>query len=327
MISSYETETPSARGMFVARSVAEFRQWRRQAGQNAAGGEDKAVLGFVPTMGALHEGHLTLIRNARARCRAVVVSIFVNPLQFGPSEDFSKYPRPLERDLELCRQEGVDGVFVPAVEEMYGKSERSGGSGTSGESGDSGTSESCFYVEPPAALTERLCGAFRPGHFRGVATVVSKLFNIVVPDVAFFGEKDYQQLVIIRRLVADLDFDLLVEGVPTVREADGLAMSSRNAYLSEGDRLKASEIHRTLSSLARSIEEGSNGEPALAPLLESGRKRLEQAGFEVQYLDACHPQTLARLTTGGGEMILLVAARLGAVRLIDNLRVRPRSRS
>ncbi|MCL6636151.1 MAG: pantoate--beta-alanine ligase, partial [Peptococcaceae bacterium] len=206
--------------MRIFHTIAGIREFVRQA---RAGGR---TIGFVPTMGYLHEGHLELMRRARQRCDTVIVSIFVNPAQFGPNEDYARYPRDLERDARMAAEAGVDAIFNPAVEEMYPRGY-------------------CTYVNVEG-ITEKLCGLSRPGHFRGVATVVTKLFNIVKPDCAFFGQKDAQQVLVIKRMAADLNMDLEVVTVPTVREADGLAMSSRNVYLDPGQRRAALVLSRSL---------------------------------------------------------------------------------
>ncbi|MCE7871332.1 pantoate--beta-alanine ligase [bacterium CPR1] len=262
--------------MKVLEDLAALRAWRATRGE----------LGFVPTMGALHEGHLTLVRRARqAAGQAVLVSIFVNPTQFGPSEDLASYPRTLERDLELCRETGCDAVYAPGPEDMY----RAGATS---------------FVEV-GAVAEPLCGQFRPGHFRGVATVVAKLFLRAQPQRAYFGEKDYQQLQVIRTLVRDLDFPVEVVGVPTVRETDGLAMSSRNLRLSPSERLKATRIYAALQA---------------GPSPEAAREVLRAAGIEPQYLELVDPDTLLpKPWPLQGRGVLAVAAYVGNVRLIDNL--------
>lgn len=260
-------------------------------------------VGFVPTMGALHEGHMSLVRKARQECDFVIVSIFVNPLQFGPLEDLTKYPRPLERDLELCRAENVDLVFNPSVQEMY----------------TPGAGETTKVV-PPTALTSTLCGTFRPGHFTGVATVVLKLFNMVEPNVAYFGEKDYQQLMVIKKMVADLNIPVEIVGVPTSRDKDGLALSSRNVYLSEEQRLLAPELHNILCQVRDEVlGKGVSLKYSLARYREIIR---QLPNTELQYLEACDANTLAELEEARLPMVLLVAAKIGEVRLIDNLIVR-----
>lgn len=264
--------------------------WRRAG--------ERVVL--VPTMGALHVGHLALVAEARRIGRRVVASIFVNPTQFGPNEDFSRYPRDVEADLALLGQAGADAAWTPAVETMY----------------------------PPgfatridvAGLTDGLCGPFRPGHFSGVATVVTKLLNQVGPDVALFGEKDFQQLRVIQQAVADLDLAVEIRGVPTVREADGLALSSRNRYLMPEERAVAPRLHAVLAGIAAAARGGS---PVAGPVAD-GRAALEAAGFEVQYLAVCDTRTLAqveRVERVEAPARVLAAAFLGRTRLIDNVAV------
>jgi len=252
---------------------------------------------LVPTMGALHEGHRELMRHARRIPGAGVtaVSIFVNPLQFGPNEDLARYPRPLEADLAACREEGVELVFLPGVADMY--------------------PEGADTVVSPGALGAELEGAVRPGHFAGVLTVVSKLFHIVGPEVAFFGEKDYQQLILIRKMVRDLHFPLSIAGVPIVREADGLALSSRNVYLSPEERRRALVLSRALRAGAGVSAHGPDA------VLATAREVLaEEPEVAVDYLELRAPDLGP--TPPGGQARLLVAARVGATRLIDNIAVR-----
>jgi pantoate--beta-alanine ligase len=274
----------------VIRAVGEMMQ---AAGRARTQGQ---VLGLVPTMGALHEGHLALIRSARQECGVVAVSIFVNPTQFGPTEDYAAYPRPLERDLSLCEEQGVDFVFHPQAGDMF-----PGGYST--------------YVEVEG-LSEILCGASRPGHFRGVATVVLKLLNIVRPHRAYFGEKDYQQLVIIRRLVKDLNAPVEVVGVPTVRDSDGLALSSRNEYLSAEERQKALSLNRALLAGKAAFEKGERSADAIEKII---RKGLQKPGIVVEYIQVVEPESLGRPAELSGPVWALVAARVGKTRLIDNM--------
>ncbi|MDW7709056.1 MAG: pantoate--beta-alanine ligase [Deferrisomatales bacterium] len=254
-----------------------------------------ARVALVPTMGCLHEGHLELVRAAKGLAGLTVVSIFVNPTQFGPGEDFDRYPRALERDAALLRAEGVDVLFAPPVEEMYPP-----GFGT------------FVNVE---RLAEPLCGARRPGHFRGVATVVAKLFHAVEPDVAVFGEKDYQQLQVIRRMVTDLQMPVTVVGVPTVREADGLALSSRNTYLTGPEREQALGLHRALERAQGLMDAGEERPEALE---EAARGVLEAAGLRVDYAEVRHPETLERMDRAAPRALLALAAYAGQTRLIDN---------
>lgn len=255
---------------------------------------------FVPTMGNLHAGHIHLVSEARRHADKVVASIFVNPLQFGSSEDFTAYPRTLAADQEKLTAAGCDLLFAPGEREMY-------------PLGRDGLS----FVEVPG-LSDILCGAFRPGHFRGVATVVSKLFHIVQPDVALFGEKDYQQLLVIRRMVRDLDMPVEIIGVPTVRETDGLAMSSRNGYLGADERKLATEVYATLQALAVQLRDGAYDYAALEA---AAMARLEQAGFRPDYVSVRRAQDLALPQAGERQLVALVAARLGKTRLIDNLMI------
>ncbi|MET0558403.1 MAG: pantoate--beta-alanine ligase [Solirubrobacterales bacterium] len=261
------------------------------------------TIGLVPTMGYLHDGHLSLLRAARAQCDVVVMSLFVNPTQFGPGEDLERYPRDEERDLRLAGEAGADLVYAPPVDEVYPY--------------DFGTA-----VEVSGNLTSVLDGdPARRGaaHFRGVTTVVAKLFNTVQPDVAYFGQKDAQQAAVIRRMVRDLDFPLHVEVLPTVREPDGLAMSSRNAYLSEADRERAVALSRAL----RAAEEGARA-GSLAAGLEAARRELDAAGIEPEYLEARDPDLLEPVNELDGRPVLVaVAARVGGARLIDNVLIRP----
>ncbi|MEX2106388.1 MAG: pantoate--beta-alanine ligase [Solirubrobacterales bacterium] len=261
------------------------------------------TIGLVPTMGFLHEGHLSLLRAARAECDVVVMSLFVNPTQFGPGEDLDRYPRDEERDLRLAAEAGVDIVFAPSVAEVYpdGFSSR---------------------VEVGGRLTEVLDGdgARRgPEHFRGVTTVVAKLFNLVGPDVAYFGQKDAQQAAVIRRMARDLDFPVRIEVLPTVRETDGLAMSSRNAYLEPPDRERATALSRALESVDREARATS-----LPAGLEAAREELADAGIEPEYLEARDAESLEPVGELSDRPVLVaVAARVGAARLIDNVLIRP----
>ncbi|HSC21799.1 MAG TPA: pantoate--beta-alanine ligase [Solirubrobacterales bacterium] len=259
------------------------------------------MVGFVPTMGYLHEGHLSLIRAARAECDLVVMSLFVNPTQFGAGEDLDRSPRDVERDLRLAGEAGADLVFAPAVEEVY----------------PDGLDRFATYVEVTGQLTNVLDGdpsRRGPGHFRGVTTVVAKLFSLVDPDVAYFGQKDAQQAVVIRRMVRDLDFPVRIEVLPTVREPDGLAMSSRNAYLGPEDRERSTALNRALQAAERGAREGGLGIG-----LEAARRELAAAGIEPEYLEARDPESLAAVDSLNGRPVLIaVAARVGAARLIDN---------
>ena len=258
-------------------------------------------VGLVPTMGALHEGHLSLVRAAKKHCDAVVVSIFVNPTQFGPTEDLAKYPRQMERDHSLLEEEGVDILFAPTVEEIY-------------ESG----SITWVLVE---GLSEKLDGRSRPGHFRGVATVVAKLFNIIEPQVAFFGQKDAAQLAVIRRMVRDLNFPVEIIAGAIVREPDGLAMSSRNAYLAPEERGRALVLQR---SLRRAEAEFQSGQRIAAKLISAALEVLaSEPQVAVDYLEVVSPDTLESIERITQTALLAIAARVGSTRLIDNVLLIP----
>ena len=257
-------------------------------------------LGFVPTMGCLHEGHLALVRAARRRCASVVVSVFVNPTQFGPGEDLARYPRDFARDRRLLRAEGVDVVFGPDAGEMYrpGHATR-------------------VDVE---RLTRGLCGRYRPGHFRGVATVVAKLLNIVRPDVAVFGQKDAQQAAVIRQMVRDLDFDVRIVVTPTVREPDGLAMSSRNGYLTPEERRQAPVLYRSLLLARGLVRQGERDAGRLRRAVRAAIRRGSDA--RVQYVELVDTAGLQPVRRVAGDVLLAVAVRFGRTRLIDNIILR-----
>jgi len=277
----------------VAASVADLRAFvraRRAAGER---------IGLVPTMGALHDGHLTLIEAARRRAERVIATIFVNPTQFGANEDFSRYPRTFDADRARLAEVEADLVFAPPVAEMY----------------PAGFVTTVSLAGPATAGLE---DRFRPTHFAGVATVVAKLLNQAQADVAVFGEKDYQQLLVIRQMAHDLDMPTEIFGAPTLREADGLARSSRNVYLSPQERAQAPTLYRALDSAARAIAAGA----AIDETLATARRAVSDAGFEIDYIEARDAQTLAPVADGApGALRLLAAARLGATRLIDNVAV------
>jgi len=253
-------------------------------------------IGFVPTMGYLHEGHLALVRKARELTDVVVASIFVNPIQFGPTEDLAKYPRDFERDHKLLEAERTDIIFYPDYKEMYP---------------DGYTT----YVQV-RGLEDYLCGQTRKGHFVGVATVVAKLFNVVKPHVAVFGQKDYQQLTIIERMVKDLNMDIEIIGYPTVREKDGLAMSSRNTYLSSDEHEKALLIHASIRKLQELVKAGERSAQALKA--EAGKVLSSSNGIEIEYVSISDPNTLAETETIEKKAVYAVAVRIGKTRLIDN---------
>mgnify|MGYP001772794945 CR=1 FL=1 len=258
-------------------------------------------IGFVPTMGYLHEGHLSLVRLARKRADRVIVSIFVNPLQFGPSEDYHIYPRDLERDLHLLEKEKVDVVFVPDEKEMYPPDYQT-------------------YVEV-TRLTQGLCGAFRPGHFKGVTTVVLKLFNIVKPDFAVFGEKDYQQLKVIQQMVKDLNLDVEIVSHPIVREESGLAMSSRNTYLSEEERHSAVALYHSLKLAERIILDGEKDVERVKNLIRDYLEKFPHN--KVQYVEIVDPETLERVSEIKGPVLIALSVFVGKTRLIDNRLIKP----
>jgi pantoate--beta-alanine ligase len=274
----------------IARTVADLRRdiavWRN-------GGER---VGLVPTMGALHQGHMALVAAARAECDRVVASIFVNPKQFAPTEDLASYPRREAADLEMLRSAGVNLVFIPALEEMYPP--------------DFST------LVRVSGLTEGLCGAHRAGHFDGMTTVVTKLLVQALPDIAYFGEKDYQQLTVVRRLARDLDIPVRIACVPTVREADGLALSSRNVYLSAEERRIAPNLARVLRSISAALAQDPT---AIAREIARGSAALQQAGFAVEYLEIREAVTLAVTSEVTGNSRVFAAVRLGKTRLIDNM--------
>ncbi|MCI0431946.1 MAG: pantoate--beta-alanine ligase [Rhodospirillales bacterium] len=279
----------------ICRSVSELRarvaEWRR----------DGETIGLVPTMGALHEGHLTLVRRAQADNRRCIVTLFVNPTQFGPSEDLTAYPRNEAADRDKLAALGVDLLFAPGVAEMYAP--------------DAATTVSV------ARLTEHLCGPFRPGHFAGVATIVTKLLLQSMPDAAYFGEKDYQQLQVIRRLARDLDIPVRIVGVPTVRDADGLALSSRNAYLAPDERAAALALPRTLEAIAERLAQSPK---EVARQTAWGRDQLSAAGFtKIEYVEVCDAETLQPLDEAKGLARVFCAAWMGRTRLIDNAPIQP----
>jgi len=290
-----ELERPSTdnQALLLVETVAELREHVARA---RSGGRR---VGLVPTMGALHDGHLSLVRHASADCGLVVVSVFVNPSQFGAGEDLERYPRDLDRDAALAREEGAALVFAPSFDEVY-------------PHGFATTVE-------VAGLGDTLCGAPAhrgPAHFRGVATVVAKLLNMCGPDVAYFGAKDFQQAIVIRRLVADLNIPVRIEVCPTVRDRDGLALSSRNAYLSSREREDALSLKCALDAAERAIRDGESDPRRLA---EAARAELDRPGVEAEYVEVVSARDLTPLERLEGEVLIAIAARVGGVRLIDNV--------
>ena len=260
-------------------------------------------IGLVPTMGFLHQGHMSLIRRAKKDTDCVIVSIFVNPAQFGPREDFKKYPRDLKRDLDLCEKEGVDIIFAPQAEEMYPEG-----------------CSTCVNVEN---ITDRLCGASRPGHFKGVATVVTKLFNITLPDIAYFGQKDSQQAIVIKRMTEDFNMPVKIKVMPIVRELDGLAMSSRNVYLSQKERTQALSLYRALK-LAKGLF--NNGERDSGKIISRMRQAINKGSqARIEYIAVVDAKDLKGIKKISGQTLVAVAAWVGKTRLIDNIVLKTRS--
>jgi len=274
--------------MKIVKTVADFRKLRPQL---------TAPLGFVPTMGYLHEGHLALVRRAKAGNPTVAVSIFVNPTQFGPKEDFARYPRDPERDLALLEKEGADIVFMPSAEEIYPPNFNS-------------------WVEV-GKITEKLEGAARPGHFRGVATVVARLFDIVRPDKAYFGQKDAQQLLVIKKMASDLDMSIEIIAVPTVREPDGLAMSSRNSYLNAEERKQAVVLYQALTLAQRLYADGEKDAKAILKQMTALIRKQPLA--DIEYISIADAETLDELDRVKPPALISMAVRLGKTRLIDNV--------
>ena len=280
--------------MNILRTPKAMAAWSRQLHREGV------TIGFVPTMGALHDGHRALIRAARLQCDALVVSIFVNPTQFAPTEDLAKYPRPIAKDRALCRAEGVDICFEPGVKAMY--------------------PDGFETVVTVPEIAQRWEGEIRPHHFAGVATVVTKLFGIVRPDVAVFGQKDFQQAALVRRVIEDLSLGVKLIVHPTVREPDGLARSSRNVYLSETDRTLAPILYKSLQAGAAAIKDGMTAGRKIQSMMTQVLRR--ESAAAVDYLAVCDPDTLTPLTSVSDRAVLLGAIRIGNVRLIDNVLVR-----
>ncbi|UCE99141.1 MAG: pantoate--beta-alanine ligase [Planctomycetota bacterium] len=279
--------------MEVAKTIESVRSLVKAARREAK------KIGLVPTMGALHIGHISLIETAVKECDFVVVSIFVNPTQFGPTEDFEKYPRPLEADLEICKKAGIDIVFAPATEQMYPREN--------------------FTSVNVEKLTEQLCGRSRPGHFRGVATICAKLFNIVQPDIAYFGQKDSQQAIVIKKMVADLNMPLRIAICPTVREPDGLAVSSRNQYLTKEQKKEATYIYKSLQKAQEMIDAGITD---CETIIRQMYSILNQApSIKIEYVSVVDAETVQNIDQIAGKVLVAVAARIGLARLIDNILV------
>ena len=270
----------------------EIKNWRKEG----------LTVGLVPTMGALHAGHLSLIKKAKETCDKVVVSDFVNPIQFGPSEDFDKYPRTLDADMELCNKEGVDIVFAPSADEMYGVGQRL-------------SNDTLTYVCPPFFYVNTLCGKSRTGHFDGVCTVVLKLFNIVQPDYAFFGQKDAQQVIIIKKMVKDLNVPIQIIQCPIIREESGLALSSRNKYLSEQGKKDALVLSKILNNIKSCYNKGITD---VSSLKETAYNFLTEK-HDMEYLEIVDKDTLEDKTKADDNSIALIACRVENVRLIDNI--------
>lgn len=267
--------------------------------------EQGLTVGLVPTMGALHKGHESLIKKAKETCDKVVVSVFVNPIQFGPNEDYDKYPRTIEKDLNVCENNGVDIVFAPSPEEMYGKNNRL-------------SNNDLTFVCPPYNIVDCMCGKSRPGHFDGVATVVLKLFNIVTPNFAFFGLKDAQQLFILKKMVKDLNLDLTIIPCPIVREEDGLALSSRNTYLSNDERKKALTINKSLKHIK---ELYSKGVKDTKVLFDAAIAVLDK-DIELEYLEFRNYDTFESVKEIQPNTLIAIAVKAGKTRLIDNILIR-----
>jgi len=282
--------------MIVARSILKVRKIIKKAK------EKKKIVGFVPTMGALHLGHLSLIRKAKKECDFVVVSIFVNPIQFGPQEDYKRYPRPFKKDKKILEEEKVDLLFYPTAKVMYPQNFST-------------------YVEE-VSLSKYLCGKFRLGHFRGVTTVVAKLFNIVSPDISYFGQKDFQQAQIIKRMVRDLNFPVKIKVLPIVREKDGLAMSSRNSYLTSSERKKAAFLYQSLKKAKVLIKQKENPQKIRQVVIRFIKEKIPES--KIDYVEVADPSTLESLKTirKNQKVLVALAVHVGGARLIDNILVK-----
>lgn len=290
MTNTVSNDARPARQMIVVDNPVEMQEYAEKWVS-----EGKRIA-FVPTMGYLHDGHLSLLREGRRRCELLVLSIFVNPIQFGEGEDFSVYPRDFKGDMELARGEGVDVIFTPHVEDLY-------------------PPNFSTYVEV-GGLTDMLCGEKRPGHFRGVTTVLSKLFNLVRPSVAVFGKKDFQQLAVVRRMILDLNMNIELIGIPTAREADGLAISSRNVYLNDSQRVQALSLVEAIRLACGLVDKG---ERDTARIIAEVQKRIErELEASIDYVRICHEESLMDMETVTSHSVLLLAVRIGKTRLIDN---------
>ncbi len=283
--------------MHIIKSIRGLQAWRRK--------HENHKIGFVPTMGALHEGHLSLIRHACKHCSTVVVSIFVNPLQFGPGEDLSRYPRPVKSDQQLCRDAGVDLLFWPSSQEFYPQDFQT--------------------LVKVHRLSQRWEGEARPTHFEGVTTVVTKLLCLVRPDRCYLGQKDYQQLLVIKQLVQDLNIDTTIVRCPTIREADGLALSSRNRYLSANQRIQATSLFTALQQGVQAIKQGATNVWAIQSRMQKVLKKYP--GIKIEYLAVCDAKSLDQLSQVKGEVVLMGAIQIGNVHLIDNILVKALKKS
>ncbi len=281
--------------MQIIKKIEEMKNYRQRAKSK------RKSIGFVPTLGYLHQGHLSLIEKARKECDEVVVSIFVNPLQFGPREDYEHYPRDLSRDVKICQKEGVDVIFVPSSEEMYPQ-------------------EHSTFIQIQGNLTRVLEGKFRPEHFEGVTAVLIKLFNIVYPDLSFFGEKDYQQALIVKKMVKDLNLDTKIVLLPTVREKDGLALSSRNSYLTPEQRKAAPILYKSLIKAKKIIKEGEKDPERIISLIKDLIAKESLA--KIDYVALVDPVTLGLISQIEGDVLVVLAVKIGKVRLIDNMRIK-----
>ena len=279
--------------MRLIKEISQMKDYRRKI-------KASQTVGFVPTMGAFHEGHLSLIRKACQQCDKVVVSVFVNPIQFGKGDDYQRYPRNLSEDISLSEKEGIDVVFAPSLEEMYPR-------------------DYSTFVQVGGPLSSTLEGASRSGHFKGVATVLIKLFNIVKPDFSYFGEKDYQQVLIVKKVVDELNLDTQIIVLPTIREKDGLALSSRNSYLNEGERKAAAILYKALEKAGLWIKEGERNPFSIVSKIKDLIKKESLA--KLDYVAVVNPDTLEKVEDIRGTVLIALAVRIGETRLIDNMRI------